>query len=332
MSKIIEIPAFVDLHVHFREPGFTEKETIETGIIAAFRGGYEIVCAMPNTKPCADNPDIVSFIRKEGNKNPAVKLFPIGAVTKNLTSSELTDFEALKKAGAIAFSNDGMPISDRNVFKKALMTGELICSHLEDEPNEVLWQIDLFKEVQKLADKGLSKSPRLHFCHISTKSALEAIKGAKKEGFNLTAETAPHYFTFTKNDRTSDGVFKMNPPLRENADREAVIEALKDGTLDIIATDHAPHTNEEKLKPYNEAPNGITGLETAFPLALMVLTLDEIVEKMSLAPSRILGIKTARKIKVDLEKEWVIKSAEFQSKCKVSPYDKMEVKGKVLCE
>lgn len=325
------IPALIDMHVHFREPGFEHKETLETGMAAAIAGGFGAVCIMPNTKPVADNPDAITFLKEKTSKNPDIDVYPVAAVTKNLNTTELVHFENLKNAGAVAFSNDGLPILDRTVFKNALMSGELILSHLEDEQNEVVWQIEAFKDVQNMAMKGLSKKPRLHFCHISTSCALESIKAAKKEGFNVTCETAPHYFTFSKKDVTSNGVFKMNPPLREESDREAIIEALKDGTIDVIATDHAPHTREEKLAPYSASPNGIVGLETALPLALNILSLDEVIEKMSYNPAKILGVENRREIKVDLDEKWVVKSAEFKSKCKISPYENMELKGKVIC-
>ncbi len=318
------------MHVHLREPGFSRKETLETGMASAIAGGFGSICAMPNTNPVVDNPDVIRFLLDTTSKNPNIDVYPISAVTKNLNTTELVRFENLKKAGAIAFSNDGLPILDKEVFKNALKSGELILSHCENEVNEVKWQIDAFKEVQSLANQGLSKSPRLHFCHISTSDALLAIKSAKAQGFKVTCETAPHYFTFTKKDVTSNGVYKMNPPLREEADREAVIQCLKDGTIDVIATDHAPHTVEEKLMPYSSSPNGIVGLETAFPLALRVLSLDEILEKMCYNPARILGIENKREITVDLDEEWVVKSAEFKSKCKISPYENMRLRGKVL--
>ncbi len=332
MCKIVKLPAFIDMHVHLREPGFTEKETLQTGMASATAGGFGTICAMPNTKPVADNPETIRFIRKITSKNLAIDVFPIGAVTKNLVTTELNDFHILKKAGAIAFSNDGMPILDKNVFKEALKTGELILSHLEDEKNEVIWQLNVFEEVKKESEQGLCKSPRLHFCHISTLHALDSIKKAKQRGLKVTCETAPHYFTFTKNDVTSNGVYKMNPPLGTNDDKEAVLAALKDGTIDVIATDHAPHTVEEKLRPYEKSPNGIVGLETAFPLALSVLSSDEVVEKMCYNPAKILGIENKREIEVDLEEEWIVKSAEFKSKCKISPYEGMKLKGKVICK
>ncbi len=330
MSKIRTIPAFIDMHTHLREPGFEQKETLETGMAAGIKGGYGTLCAMPNTKPVADNPDVIRFLLEKTSKNPMIDVYPIAAVTKNLDTTELVHFQSLKNAGAIAFSNDGLPILDKSVFKNALMSGELILSHLEDETNEAIWQIEVFKTVQNMANEGLCPNPKLHFCHISKKSTLDVIKKAKIQGFKLTCETAPHYFTLTKKDVTSNGVFKMNPPLGEEADRQAVIECLKDGTIDVIATDHAPHTVDEKLAPYSASPNGIVGLETAFPLALNVLSLDEIIEKMSYNPARILGIENKREIKVDLEEKWVVKSAEFQSKCKISPYENMELKGRVL--
>lgn len=330
MSKIKTIPAFIDMHTHLREPGFEQKETLETGMAAGIRGGYGTLCAMPNTKPVADNSDVIRFLLEKTSKNPDIDVYPIAAVTKNLNSAELVHFENLKNAGTIAFSNDGLPILDKSVFKNALMSGELILSHLEDETNEAIWQIEVFKTVQNMANEGLCPNPKLHFCHISKKSTLEVIKKAKTQGLKLTCETAPHYFTLTKKDVTSNGVFKMNPPLGDETDRQAVIECLKDGTIDVIATDHAPHTVEEKLMPYSASPNGIVGLETAFPLALNILSLDEIIEKMCYNPAKILGIENRRKIKVDLEEKWVVKSAEFQSKCKISPYENMELKGKVL--
>lgn len=332
MSKIVKLPALVDMHVHLREPGFTEKETLQTGMAAAIAGGYGAICAMPNTLPVADNPETISFVKDLTSKNSNIDVYPIGAVTKNLVSEELNDFEILKSAGAIAFSNDGMPILNKNVFKMALKSGELILSHLEDEPNEVIWQLNVFEEVQNEANRSLCKQPKLHFCHISTFHALDSIRKAKQRGLKVTCETAPHYFTFTKNDVTSNGVYKMNPPLGTNDDREAVLAALKDGTIDVIATDHAPHTVEEKLRPYEKSPNGIVGLETALPLALSVLSLDEVVEKMSYNPAKILGIENRREIEVDLEEEWVVKSVEFKSKCKISPYEGMKLIGKVICK
>lgn len=332
MVNIKTIPAFVDMHVHFRDPGYPDKETIETGLASALKGGFGAVCTMPNTFPCADSPDIIKYQLKKASKIKDISLYPVAGITENLTTDIINDFKALKNAGAVAFSNDGYPVLDKNVFKNALMTGELILSHCEDETNEVKWQIEVYKDVLNSAKQGLCPLPKLHFCHISKKESLEHIKTAKLQGFNVTCETAPHYFTFTKNDVTSNGVYKMNPPLGSNEDREAVIESLKDGTIDVIATDHAPHTKDSKLAPYLDAPNGIVGLETAFGLCLNVFEPDLIIEKMSEAPKRILGIKNDKMIKVDLDETWVVKSFDFKSKCKISPYENMKLKGKVLCK
>lgn len=325
--KIIEIPSLIDMHVHFREPGFVEKETILTGLKSAKAGGYGFVCTMPNTIPVTDNVDTLKYILNEASKYQDVKLCPICAVTKNLNSNVLVNFQELKENGAIAFSNDGLPILDKDTFKKALQTGELIISHLEDETEEATWQIEVYKEVLK-ENKIV---PRLHFAHISKKSTLDVIRKEKPNCPTLTVETCPHYFTFTKHNVTENGIFKMNPKLGDDEDMLAVIEAVRDDTIDVISTDHAPHTLEEKLLPYDKAPNGITGLETAFALTYMRFGLDVAVEKMSKMPSRILGIKNDKTIKVDLDKQWVVNAKSFKTKCKVSPYENMMLKGKVIC-
>ncbi len=322
MSRIVEIPALIDMHCHLREPGYENKETILTGSKAAYKGGFRTICPMPNTNPPCDRAEIVQDIIKKAYK---VRILPVACVTKNLSSLELVDFKALKAAGAVAFSNDGLPILNKNVFKAALQSGELIISHCEDEAAEVQWQIEVFKDVLKEGGK-----PSLHFAHISKKTSLALIREAKLYCPNLTAETCPHYFTFTKDDITETGVFKMNPPLGRLEDKKAVIEAVLDGTIDVISTDHAPHTVEEKLLPYDAAPNGITGFETALGLVLRTFDIDILVEKMALNPARILKIENNQKIKVDLEKTWVVKAAEFETKCKISPYENMELKGAAL--
>ncbi len=320
------IPSLIDLHVHFRQPGFEYKETIETGILSARAGGFSGVCTMPNTNPCTDNPDVIEFILKEAQKHN-FKIYPIAAITKNLNSLELTNFKELKSSGAVGFSNDGLPLLDKEVFLCALKTGELILSHCEDETAEINWQIELFK---KATAQGFN--PRLHFCHVSKRGSLELIRKAKKQGFNLSAETAPHYFTFTCDDVTQNGVFKMNPPLGTADDKKAVIEAVLDGTIDAIATDHAPHSESEKLKPYKEAPNGITGLETAFSLTYQTFGLDLTIEKMAFGPRRILKIEENSTVKVDLDEFWTVDSAKFKSKCKISPYDGLKLKGRIINE
>lgn len=319
----MQIPSLIDMHVHFREPGFEYKETIETGILSARFGGFSGVCTMPNTNPVSDNPKVIKYILDKAREFN-FKIYPIAAITKNLNTLELTDFKALKKAGAIGFSNDGLPLLDKEVFYEALKTEELILSHCEEETAEVKWQIEFFK---KAVLEGFN--PRLHFCHISKKESIDLIRNAKAQGFKLSAESAPHYFTFSECDVTTNGVFKMNPKLGTLEDKLAVIEGIKDGTIDVIATDHAPHSIEEKLKPYNEAPNGITGLQTAFSLSYMTFGLDITIEKMALNPRRILKIQDNSTIKVDLETDWIVKAQDFKTKCKISPYEGMKLKGRV---
>lgn len=329
---IKKIPSFIDLHVHFRDPGFNQKETILTGLKSAYFGGFGAVCTMPNTNPVCDNPKIAKYmINKAKSTGIEVELYPVSAITKNLDSDILVNFDEMKNAGAIAFSNDGLPVLNKDVLTKALKTGEIIMSHLENETTEAKWQIEILDEVTNMAKRGECNFPRLHFCHISKKETIELIKLAKQKGLNLTAETAPHYFTFTKENLDNTGRFKMNPPLGSKEDKSAVIKAVIEGTIDIISTDHAPHTNEEKLKPYTASPNGITGLETAFSLSYQTFGLDLALEKMAYAPRKLLNINPKREITVDLDEKWTAKGENFNSKCKITPYQDMELKGKILC-
>lgn len=329
---IKKIPSFIDLHVHFRDPGFNQKETILTGLKSAYFGGFGAVCTMPNTNPVCDNPKIAEYmINKAKSTGLEVELYPVSAITKNLDSDILVNFDEMKNAGAIAFSNDGLPVLNKDVLTKALKTGEIIMSHLENETAEAKWQIEILDEVTNMAKRGECNFPRLHFCHISKKETIELIKLAKQKGLNLTAETAPHYFTFTKENLDNTGRFKMNPPLGSKEDKSAVIKAVIEGTIDIISTDHAPHTNEEKLKPYTASPNGITGLETAFSLSYQTFGLDLALEKMAYAPRKLLNINPKREIIVDLDEKWTAKGENFNSKCKITPYQDMELKGKILC-
>lgn len=320
-----QILSFIDMHVHFREPGFEYKETIETGIQAAKNGGFSGVCTMPNTRPVCDNAKTIKEILSKAKKNH-FEIYPICAITKNLDSLELVDFKEMKKAGAVAFSNDGLPILDKDVFLNALMSEELILSHCEDEATEVAWQIELFEKAIKMGF-----TPKLHFCHISKKESVDLIRIAKRKGLkNLTAETAPHYFTFTNEDVDKTGRFKMNPALGSEIDKRAIMDGLFDNTIDVVATDHAPHSDEEKLRPYADSPNGITGLETAFSLTYELLGLDKTLEKMAYNPRRILGIYNKKMIKVALEENWIVVPAHFKTKCKISPYKGMKLKGKII--
>lgn len=322
--KITQIPSLIDMHVHFREPGFEYKETIKTGIEAARAGGFGGVCTMPNTNPVCDNPQVIKEILSKAKKY-RFEIYPIAAITKNLDSLELVDFKELKKAGAVAFSNDGLPLLDKDVFLEALKSEELILSHCEDESTEVAWQIEMFEQAQKEGYR-----PRLHFCHISKKDSVDLIRQAKKRGLTITAETAPHYFTFTKNDVGVNGTFKMNPALGSEIDKRAIMDGLMDGTIDVIATDHAPHSDEEKLKIYPNSPNGITGLETAFSLSYELLGLEKTLEKMAYNPRKILKINNKKMIKVALDEFWVVVPSLFKTKCKISPYKGMKLKGLII--
>ncbi len=329
-GKII-VPGFIDMHCHLREPGFEYKETIETGIQSALAGGYTAICPMANTNPVIDNAETLKYTI---SKAEGIGFYPICAVSKGLKGEELTDFKSLKEAGAVAFSDDGKPIENINLFKEALLSGELIISHAEEEAICVEREINALREV----------GGKLHFAHISTKEAIELIRQAKKEGLNLTCETAPHYFSFTKKDETEDGRFKMNPPLRSCEDLNFVIEGLKDGTIDCIATDHAPHSLEEKTKLFAEAPFGIVGFETALGATFKLvdaghLTFNQLVEKLSINPAKILNLKNHGQIKIaqpanltiiDTDTIYTVRADEFKTKCKITPFEEMEFKGKVI--
>lgn len=329
-GKIIT-PGLIDMHCHLREPGFEYKETIETGIKSAQNGGFVAICPMANTNPVVDNVEILKFTIEKADIIGFNIIYPICAVTKNLEGKELTDFKALRNAGAIAFSDDGKPFWNWDLFKEALKSGELIISHAEDEAFEVEKELKILEEV----------GGRLHFAHISTKESIDLIREAKKQGLNVTCETAPHYFTFTKEDVTENGRFKMNPPLASKEDLEAVIEGLKDGTIDCIATDHAPHSLEEKTKLFADSPFGIVGFETALGASLKLvqdghLTMNQLIEKMSVNPAKILGLKGYGQIKVGQKAnlavimpdcEYVVDKNEFKSKCKISPFEGMKLKG-----
>lgn len=316
---MIKVPAFVDMHCHLREPGFEQKETIETGLASAITGGYAAVCPMANTNPVNDNVETLKFIAR-----PMV--YPICAVTKNLEGRELVDFKILKETGAIAFSDDGRPIEDMKLLHDAVQIAKeldiLLISHAEDLKTGSE-HLAVERELEILS------GCRYHFAHISTEKSLDLIHKAKKSMPQLTCETAPHYFSLTNETK-----FRVNPPLSTPQDIEAVIEALKDGTIDAIATDHAPHTIVEKLS--SNPPAGIAGFETAFGVGYTYLvkaghlTLDELVQKMSINPAKILRIQNDKKILIDTECVWTVQAANFKSKCKISPYEGIKLTGKVI--
>ena len=330
----------IDMHCHLREPGFEYKETLETGIASAIHGGYCAICPMANTNPVCDNNGILEYIISRTNY---YNVFPICATTKNLDGEELTEIRKLKESGAIAFSNDGKPIQNQKILSQAFKTGELIISHsevleLNGTPESEYKAIE--QEIETLRKVG----GRCHFAHISTKESVELIRSAKKDGLNVTCETAPHYISLTRTDENKNNpMYKVNPPLREEADRIAIIEGLKEGTIDVIATDHAPHSQDEKNKPYKDAPMGIAGFETSLGVALTYLTdnlpLEKILEKFTTNPAAILGIPGFGEIKVgnkanmtiiDKDFKWTVHGKDFKSKCKITPFEGLDLCGKAI--
>ena len=360
-------PGLIDLHVHLREPGFEYKEDIASGSAAAVRGGFTQVCCMPNTDPVCDNAAVVGYIVARGREVNLCKVRPIGAITKGEKGEQLAEIGKMKEAGAVAISDDGRPVANARIMRLAMEYASdfgLIClSHCEDKDlvdggvvnegyNSTLAglkgipraaeEIMLAREI--ILAETLGK--RAHICHVSTKGGVQLLREAKKRGVAITAETCPHYFTLTDDVIMSfDANTKVNPPIREAEDVEAIKEGLKDGTLDCIVTDHAPHHKDEKNVEYNLAAFGISGIETSFSLSYTylvkvgVLTLEQLADRMSTAPARILGLEggalaegaVADIMLADLNAKYVIDSKDFVSKGKNTPFNGTEVYGKVCC-
>jgi len=328
----------IDMHCHLREPGFEDKETIEIGIASAINGGYCAICPMANTQPVNDNFETLKYIQ---NKAKNYNILPICATTKNLEGLELTNIKELKQNGAIAFSNDGKPVDNQNVLKEALKTNELIISHAEILNLNGNAESE-YKAVERELNTLKKTCGKYHFAHISTKESIDLIRKAKEQGLNVTCETAPHYFVLIKNEENYfNPIFKVNPPLRTEEDRLAIIEGLKDGTIDAIATDHAPHTFLEKAQSYTKAPMGIAGFETSLALALTYLKgymdIKTILNKFTCNPAKILNIPKFGAIEIGQKAnltvinpnyEWIIKGKNFKSKCKFTPFENYQVKGK----
>jgi len=336
-TNLVVAPGLVDIHVHFREPGFEYKEDIMTGAAAAAAGGVTTCCFMPNTSPVLDSAELLEKVIRKANQAPITTL-PIGAVTLGQRGEILTDFTALKKVGAVALSDDGIPIRDEAVMRKALIKAKendiLIISHCEEE--EPMVERDL-----KLAEETDS---RVHIAHVSTAAAVNAIRNAKAGGIKVTAEAAPHHFCLTEDAVAEKGTLaKMSPPLRKKADVDAIVQGLCDGTIDAIATDHAPHSEEEKALPYQKAPNGIIGLETSLSLTLTSLyhtgklALSEIIKLLSVNPSKILTLNSgiiqpgciADIVIFDPDEEWVVDPEKFRSKARNMPFGGTKLCGKV---
>lgn len=366
LSEKVITPGLVDMHCHLREPGFESKETIKTGIQSALAGGYTAICPMANTSPAVDNLMTLKYTFDRAKEADEIGFYPICAVSIGLQGQNLVNMSELKDNGAVAFSDDGRPLENLKLYRVALeyadSLGALIISHSEDSSLATGGVINEGATSTRLGLQGISdlaesvavarelevlrySGGKLHFAHISTKRSIELIRQAKKDGLSVTCETAPHYFSLSDEDiKTFEAKFKMNPPLRSREDKEAVIEGLQDGTIDVIATDHAPHTLEEKLMPIQKAPMGIVGFETSLGLCITnlvdrgYLTLSQVIEKLSLNPARILNIKQgnikigepANLTVIDPDVEWIVDAAKFKSKCKISPFDGKNLRGRAL--
>lgn len=364
-TNLTVFPGLIDMHVHLREPGFEKKEDIASGSAAAVKGGFTQICCMPNTKPVTDNKVVVSYILNRAKEVGLCKVHPIGAITEGQKGENLAAIGAMKAAGAVALSEDGKSVVKTNLMANAMMYAadfglKCLC-HCEDASlvdggvvNEGYYStLTGLKGSLRAAEDIIiareiclaeSLSLPVHICHVSTYSGVELIREAKARGVQVTAETCPHYFTLTDEViATFDTNTKVNPPIREEKDRLAVIEGLRDGTLDCIVTDHAPHHEDDKNVEYNLAAFGISGLETSFALSYTqlvrggALTLCELADKMSAAPARVLGLEggaieegaVADLTIVDLNKKWTIDPKEFVSKGKNTPFAGREVYGKV---
>jgi len=359
------LPGLVDIHVHLREPGYEHKETIRTGTLAAVRGGFTSVCCMPNTNPVNDNETVTEFILRKAFAEGSCYVYPIGAISKGQRGEELAEIGMMKEAGCVAFSDDGYGVMNSLLMRRALEYAKTfdvpVISHAEDMS---LSDGGVMNEGRLSAMLGLKGVPaeaevimikrdidlaaltggRLHIAHVSTAEGVKAIREAKGSGINVTAETCPHYFTITEEKVNGYNTnARVNPPLRTEKDQEAIKEGLADGTIDVIATDHAPHHRDEKLCEFDRAASGISGLETALSLSLQlvrdgIIDLSGLVRKMALNPSAIVALDKGTLTKgteaditiVDPEREYIVDPKEFISKGKNTPFHGMKLKGRAV--
>jgi len=357
-------PGLIDVHVHLREPGQEHKETIASGARAAAAGGFTSICAMPNTDPPIDDPAAVGFVRAEGIRAGSTRVYPVGAISVGQKGEQLTEVGELVEAGAVAITDDGLPVMDSGLMRLALEYAQAFDIPVADHPEDLgLSRSGVMNEGLVSARLGLRGKPnasedvhilrdlvvaeltggRLHLQHVSTALGVDAIRQAKARGVRVTAEASPHHLLLT--DAAVNGYAteaKMNPPLRSEADREAVREGLRDGTLDIIATDHAPHHYDEKEQAFDDAPNGIVGLETSLGLILThimrsgLLTLSEVIDRMSTSPARAFNLPGGTLAEgspgditlIDLEDSWTVDPAEFLSKSRNTPFSGWDLVGR----
>jgi dihydroorotase len=358
------VPGLVDVHVHFRDPGSPDKETTETGAAAAVAGGFTTVCIMPNTSPVIDSTPMIQYVMNAA-KSTGIQIHPIAAVTRGLEGQEMTSIGTLVQNGAVGFSDDGRPVSSANMMRKALEYSKMydvpIVCHAEDDSlccggvmHEGYYSTllglpgipSVCESVMVARDIELARytGGKVHFAHISSKESVDLIRKAKAEGVTVTAETTPHYLALT--DASCQGYdpdFKMNGPLRSENDRQALLSAIQDGTIDVIATDHAPHTPDEKSMAFDCAPNGVIGLETSLGVMLThcyhtgLLQPTEVVNLMSTRPAEIFKLKDAGSLAVgqraditviDPDQEWVVDPMRFKSKSRNTPFKGQTLKGK----
>ncbi len=362
------MPGFIDLHVHLRDPGLTYKETLETGGMAAARGGVTTICAMPNTRPVTDTSQMIEELHERAAHESPVHVIQLGAITKGQLGEELADIRGMAEAGCHAISEDGKSVMNASLYRKAMKIakeeGISIFAHCEDITMVEGGVMNADAKAKELGLPGITNSVedvivardillaketgvRLHLCHCSTQDSVEMIRLAKAEGLPVTGEVCPHHFTLCTDDiREDDGNYKMNPPLRAREDVEALKRGLADGTMDVIATDHASHSAEEKNRSMAKAAFGIVGLETSAALTYTelvepgILTVMQMAEKMSYNPAKILGLndkgsvsegKIADLVIFDPEKEYRIDVEKFASKGKNTPFNGYPVKGEVAC-
>lgn len=356
-KKYIIVPGLCDVHVHFREPGFSYKETIASGSAAAAHGGYTAVCTMPNLDPVPDSAEHLQVQLDAIERGAAIKVLPYGAITVGEKGEKLADMEAMSDK-VCAFSDDGKGVQNDEMMREAMTAakrlGKIIAAHCED--NSLLFggyihdgeyarmhghrgisSASEYKQIERDLRLAEETGCAYHVCHISTKESVELIRQAKARGVDVTCETAPHYLVLCDEDMQEDGRFKMNPPLRSREDKKALIEGIKDGTIDMIATDHAPHSAEEKGRGLEKSLMGVVGLETAFPVLYTelvrknIITLERLVELMSFKPKERFGIDTNNDFAVfDISEAYKIDPEDFLSMGRATPFAGREVFGRCL--